>query len=196
MQDDLILVRCADTFAHRIDELFLEDRIEIHNGPGRIEEPTIGMFHLVGDEIAAAALAELSRRASAARKWFAIDGPWWAQPLPTTGRQVTQLAWIGELIEAGTLPQDYFNGRMLLFSNFAVSQCCSKWVPTHPSFDRFARAKMADCNTPRWLRDNLQLRREYPPQRLVTLMPGIMAAALDHSEARVAEKARLRESGS
>jgi len=27
-------------------------------------------------------------------------------------------------------------------------------------------------------------------------MPGIMAAALDHSEALVAEKARLRESGS
>jgi hypothetical protein len=102
----------------------------------------------------------------------------------------------GELIEDGTLPQDYFNGRMLLFCNFAVSQCCSKWTPTHPSFDRFARAKMADCNTPRWLRDNLQLRREYPPQRLVTLMSGIEAAALDRSEALVAEKARLRESGS
>ena len=54
---------------------------------------------------------------------------------------------------------------------------------------------MADCNTPRWLRDNLQLRREYPPQRLVTLMSGVEAAALDRSEALVAEKARLRESG-
>jgi hypothetical protein len=135
----------------------------------------------------------LSRRALAARAKFAIDGPPWAQPLPTSWQKVDTLARVGELIEAGVLAQDYYNGRMELMINFIASWCSSKWDPEHPSFHCFARGKMADRNTPHRLRNNSELRRQFPPQRLPSLMSSNMAMALDISEALVATK-RLRES--
>jgi hypothetical protein len=194
MYDDPIFVRCVDAFACHVDDLYEEARIGTHGGLNWIEESTTGMFHQVGDEIAAAALAELSRRALAAKAKFAIVGPWWAQPLPTTLQKVDALARVGELIESGILAPDYHNGRMELLGNFIASWCASKWNLEHPSFDRFAKGKMADRLTPRRLRNDPDLKREYPPQRLPELMPLNMIMALNTSEALVARKARLRES--
>jgi len=196
MHDDPIFVRCIDAFAHHVDDLYEEARIGAHGGLDWLQEPTTGMFHRIGDEIAAAALAELSRRALAAKAKFAIIGPWWAQPLPVSWQKVGVLVQVGELIETGILAQDYYNGRMELLGDFIGSWYASKWNLEHPSFDRFARGKMADRNTPRRLRGDPDLKREYPPQRLPELLPLSAIMALNTSEALIARKARLRESGS
>jgi len=142
--DDLTKL-CADEFSVHIDQLYSTKRIEtFSDGPDWVEASVVGLFHRVGDEIAAAALAELSRRALAARARFAIDGPPWAQPLPTSWQDLSKLARICELVQAGVLAQDFFNGRLELMTNFIASLCNSKWdYDSHPSFHRFARGVMA-----------------------------------------------------
>jgi len=47
---------------------------------------------------------------------------------------------------------------------------------------------MACRDIPSYLRDDPELRREFPPKPLPGLMSSEMAAALDHTEARVATR--------
>jgi hypothetical protein len=107
-------------------------------------------------------------------------------------QSLCKLARIGELTQAGILAQNYFNGRLELMAQFAGSLFDSKWDPAHPSSYRFCCGVMADRNTPARLRHNPELRREFPPKRLPTLVSELEAMALDHSEAYEAAKARRR----
>src|SRR5436189_1727540 len=100
MENNIVKI-CADAFSHHIDDLHYQGRIENQGGPGWVEEPVTGMFYPIEDKDAAAALAELSRRALAAKARFAIEGPPWGQPLPTTWQRIGTIAQIGELTEAG-----------------------------------------------------------------------------------------------
>jgi hypothetical protein len=120
----------------------------------------------IGDEAAAAALKELDRRALAAQECFRTHGPAWAQPLPVSWPKLCMWARVGKFLEAGILAPD--NGRWELLASFAISWFETKFDPTHPSFNRFARGVMADKSTPARLRDNPELRKEYPPKRLST----------------------------
>jgi hypothetical protein len=91
MNDDLRQL-CASEFAVCIDEMYSARRVEtFSDGPDWIEVPVVGLFHKVGDEIAAAALEELSRRALAWQARFAIDGPPWAQPIAAVMGQALQI---------------------------------------------------------------------------------------------------------
>jgi len=176
---------CADEFALHVNELFQKIRIETYSrGPEWVEAPIVGLFHQVWDEPAATALKELSRRASAWRERFAIEGPPWAQPLPISWNDCCRLAH-----ERG-------DGQMQLLGQFASSLLGDKWDPAHPSFDRFCRGLMAEPGSPAHLRNDPELRRRYPPKRLPGLMPSQMAGVLDHVEMRLAAKARQQESGS
>jgi hypothetical protein len=187
MPDELTQL-CAREFARHIDDLFGKYRIETSSdGPDWVETPVVGLFHRIGDEAAAAALKELDRRALAAQEWFRTHGPAWAQPLPVSWPKLCMWARVGKFLEAGILAPD--NGRWELLASFAISWFETKFDPTHPSFNRFARGVMADKSTPARLRDNPELRKEYPPKRLSTLVSAQMAAALDHSEAILAAKA-------
>src|SRR5262245_8256924 len=183
---------CAREFAHHVDKLFGKFRIETYSpGEDWVEHPVVGLFRQAGDEIAAAALEELDRRALAARERFKTDGPPWAQPLPVSWDVICRFARIGELIEAGVLAPD--NGRWELLGHFASSLLGSKWDPEHVSFDRFCRGMMAARSTRSYLRNDPELRRAYPPKPLPGLMSSEMAAALDLSEMRVAAKARRQD---
>ena len=185
--DDRLRKLCAAEFALHVNELYSKARIETFSGgPAWVEVPVVGLFHPIGDEDAAAALDELSRRALEARARFAIDGPPWGQPLPTSWDIICKMTQIGELVEAGILAQDYYNGRLELLAHFVASWVGSKWDPRHPSFKRFARGMMADKSTPARLRENIDLLREYPPKRLPGLMSGDAAMCLDLAEMRVA----------
>src|SRR5262249_31340667 len=109
MPDELTQL-CAREFAHHIDRLFGKYRIETYSlGEDSVRTPVVGLFPRVGDAAAAAALAELNRRALAARERFKTDGPAWAQPLPVSWDVICRFARIGELVEAGVLAPD--NGR-------------------------------------------------------------------------------------
>jgi hypothetical protein len=79
-----------------------------------------------------------------------------------------------------------------LMAQFVGSLFDSKWDPAHPSSYRFCCGVMADRNTPARLRHDPELRREFPPKRLPTLVSELEAMALDHSEAYEAAKARRR----
>jgi hypothetical protein len=177
---------CADEFALYVNELFQKIRIETYSrGSEWVEAPVVGLFHPIWDEDAAAALKEMERRALAWRARFAIEGPPWAQPLPTSWNDCCRLAH-----ERG-------DGRMQLLGHFASSLLGDKWDPTHPSYYRFCRGMMASPSAPAHLRNDPELQRQYPPKRLPGLMSSEMAGALDLSELRLAKKARLqKESGS
>lgn len=188
--DNNIIKLCADAFAHRIDELHHEGRIEFYSGPGLVEEPITGMFYLIEDKYAAAEAAELAQRGQAARARFTVEGPWWAQPLPLHWKKCGKLAQIGELAEAGVFPPG--NEKWELFSCFLTSWGASKWNPEHPSWTRFARGMMADGNTPARIRKNPELQKLYPRKRLEGLMTVRMAQVLAHSQAVEAAKAARR----
>jgi len=161
MNDDLRQL-CASEFAVHIDELYSARRIEtFSDGPDWIEAPVVGLFHPIGDEGAAAALNELSRRALAWQARFAVDGPPWAQPLPVSWDKLCKLSRIGEVTEAGVFASDFNNGRLEMAANFASSLFNCKWDPEHPSFRRFMRGMMASRDTPARLRDNPELRKAH-----------------------------------
>src|SRR5262249_31788730 len=151
------------------------------DGPDWVKTPIVGLFHRAGDEAAAAALEELDRRALAARGRVKTDGPPWAQPLPVSWQALCRLAQIGKLGEAGRLAQHYYNGGLELGVYFAASQFESKWDETHPLFTRFCQGIMAEGNTPARLRHDPELRREFPPKRLPTLVSELEAMVLRHS---------------
>jgi len=187
MPDELTQLGARE-FARHIDELFGKYRIEtFSDGPDWVETPVVALFHRAGDEAAAAALKELDRRALAAQEWFRTHGPPWGQPLPVSWPKLCRWARIGKFLEAGILAPD--NARWELLASFAISWFETKFDPTHPSFNRFARGMMAEKNTPARLRNNPELRKEYPPKRLATLVSPLEAAVLDHSEAVLAAKA-------
>ena len=168
---------CADEFALHVNELFQKIRIETYSrGAEWVEAPIVGLFHPIWDEAASAALKELSRRALAWRERFAVEGPPWAQPLPTIWNDCCRLAHQRD------------DGQMHLLGQFASSLLGDKWDPAHPSFDRFCRGLMA---TPGFhLRNDPELQRLYPPKRLPGLMSSEMAGVLDHVEMRLAAKAK------
>ena len=171
---------CADEFALHVNELFQKIRIETYSrGAEWVEAPIVGLFHPIWDEAASAALKELSRRALAWRERFAVEGPPWAQPLPTIWNDCCRLAHQRD------------DGQMHLLGQFASSLLGDKWDPAHPSFDRFCRGLMA---TPGFhLRNDPELQRLYPPKRLPGLMSSEMAGVLDHVEMRLAAKAAKRQ---
>jgi len=192
MPDELTQL-CAREFARHIDELFEKYRIETYSdGPDWVKTPIVGLFHRVGDEAAAAALEELDRRALAAREWFRTHGPAWAQPLPVSWQSLCRLTQIGKLVETGVLAQCYYNGRLELLASFAISLFESKWDPDHPPYDAFFRGLMWERKTPARLRHDPELRREFPPKRLPTLVSELEAMVLRHSAAHEAAKARRR----
>ena len=183
MRDDDLTKLCADAFALHVNELYSKARIETFaSGPEWVEAPLIGLFYQIWDEPAATALKELSRRASAWRARFAIEGPPWAQPLPTSWNDCCRLAH-----ERG-------DGQMWLLANFASSLLGDKWNPAHPSFYRFCRGMMANPGTPAHLRNDPELRRLYPPKRLPGLMSAEAAGILDLTEMRLAARAAKRTS--
>ena len=126
MENNIVKI-CADAFSHHIDELYHQGRIEDQSRPGRVEEPITGLFYLDEDKDAAAGATDLTPRAQAAKARFAIEGPPWAQPLPLHWEKIGRLPQIGELVEAGILAQDYYNGRLELAANFIVSWCACKF---------------------------------------------------------------------
>jgi len=100
------------------------------------------------------------RKAVAARKWFADNGPPDLQPLPLgynererlkRGGAVHILAWYGRSLDS----QNYD-------------------VLAHPAFHDYACGVMASAHTPDFIRNDEELRRRFPPRPLAWLNNGLV----------------------
>jgi hypothetical protein len=99
------------------------------------------------------------RKARAARKWFADNGPPDLQPLPLgyaererlkRGDAFHILAWYA---------------RSLDFRNYDVLE--------HPSFEDYARGVMASEFAPAFIQEKQELKKRFPPRHLSGLGPGL-----------------------
>ena len=92
------------------------------------------------------------RRARAARKWFADNGPPDLQPLPLGYNE-------REALKHGGIDH--------VLAWYARSLDCRHYdVATHPSFDEYACGVMASEFCPYFIKDDETLQKRFPPRRL------------------------------
>ena len=100
------------------------------------------------------------RRARFARKWFALNSPPDAPPLPLGYDE-------REDLKVGGLKH--------LVAWFACSLACRDYaVEKHPSFDDYARGLMASEYTPGFVKSDGELQRRFPPRPLAGLGPALV----------------------
>jgi hypothetical protein len=98
-------------------------------------------------------------RAEQARKWFAINGPADAPPLPLCYEE-------RERLKVGGFPH--------IIAWYARSLACQDFdVTKHPSFDDYARGVMASEFAPPFIKNNAAMRTRFPPRQLKGLGPGL-----------------------
>jgi hypothetical protein len=117
------------------------------------------------------------RRAKAARKWFAENGPADLQPLPLGYSE-------RETLKAGGAPH--------ILAWYARSLASLHYdFLTHPSFDDYARGVMASEFGWDTVKHDIELQRRFPPRHLDGLGPGLYwLPPKEHAE----EMASLRRS--
>ena len=128
--------------------------------PGQIcEWPVVG-GHYVSGEDPIESMMELAVRALQAREWFALNGPSDAPLLPLSYDEREKMKVGGvEHLEAW----------------YAHSLSCLDYaVEEHPPFDDYARGVMASEHAPDFIKNDKQLRRRYPPKKLIGLGPGLV----------------------
>jgi len=102
----------------------------------------------------------LGRRALFARKWFDLNGPPDARPLPLGYDE-------REALKRGGLTH--------IVAWFACSLACRDYsVKDHPSFDDYARGVMASDDAPDLITRDEQLRKRFPPRPLTGLGPALV----------------------
>ena len=95
-----------------------------------------------------------------AREQFRQDAPSWTyQPLPLRAEVCD------ELVNAD-------NTRLQVVGLYGYSWRCTDWDRKHPTFRRFCSGLLAYEHTPDRLRDDRELRREFPPRPLKGLCDG------------------------
>jgi hypothetical protein len=120
------------------------------------------------------------RKLLGARKWFAVNGPADAPPLPLSYDEREDLKCGG----SGFQSMVAYYARSLLGQDYAVE--------AHPSFDDYACGVMALEDVPWYLKDDEELKRRYPPRPL----PGLTITALRWEppvEAKTVQKGRRRQ---
>ena len=102
----------------------------------------------------------LGRRALFAHKWFALNGPPDAPPLPLSYDE-------REDLKIGGLPH--------IVAWFACSLACLDYdVSEHPSFEDYARGVMASDHAPDFIKKEEELQRRFPPCPLTGLGPALV----------------------
>lgn len=101
-----------------------------------------------------------AQRALEARVWFAEHKPIDLPELPIRKEDRERLK---------------VDGVRYILSVFARSLACRDYrTDGHPKFDEYARGVMASHMTPKWIREDAQLLRRYPPVPLNGMGPGLM----------------------
>jgi len=101
-----------------------------------------------------------SRQALAARKWFELNSPPDAPPLPLGYDE-------REALKVGGLKH--------IVAWYACSLACRDYaVEKHPSFDDYACGLMASEYTPGFVKNDEELQRRFPPRPLAGIGPGLV----------------------
>jgi hypothetical protein len=167
-------------FSDYVDNLFEKNRTNSVYRLGDLfaHDPTWGLYYPVDDEGIVAILKERTRRALAARAWFTVTGPAWAQPLPISRTDIDNVRC------------ECDGGREELLGHFVSSLINTNWdYRTHPVFFDFACGVMASAHAPEHLREDPELLQEFPPVPLVGLSKDLGW----YSPEMLAEEARLQE---
>jgi hypothetical protein len=156
--DEKLLQLYDDEFEQRVTELF--DR-EV--GQALLREPPFGrapILETVFDPADEAAVGRLKRRICAARAasiWHRETAPPWARDLPVSESDFSKR--LNELAP-----------RQQLLQFFGYSVRAFGWVyKPHPSFPIYARGFMSYDFAPEELRNDPDLRKEFPPRPLAGL---------------------------
>jgi hypothetical protein len=157
MRDDLV-ERCAREFENHIRGLFENPRI-IPGSLALAEIPVIGGLYLADHECLIPILLPQICAALCARERFRQDAPDWAPILPLRSEDC-------EVLE---LADDH---RLCLVGLYGSSLRDAFWDLQHPPFATFASGLLAYEHTPDELRNDRELRREFPPRKLKGLCDG------------------------
>jgi hypothetical protein len=154
-------IKMAINFKSPIEELVdrLFSEINAKRGDQCVNPVTGGHFIWGDDPIAPQKSAAV--KALRAREWFATNGPPGAPILPLSHRERENLK-VGGLSTVVAL-----YARSLESRDYDTEE--------HPSFDDFACGVMAsDFNGHLWMKEDVELRRRFPPRPLKGLGPGLM----------------------
>ena len=128
--------------------------------PGQIcDWPVVG-GHYVSGEDSIESMIELAVRALGARESFAHNGPPDAQPLPLSHDECEKMKVGGVKHVAAWYSRSLY--------------CRDYDTEKHPSFDDYARGVMASDRAPDFIKNDKQLRKRYPPKKLIGLGPGLV----------------------
>jgi hypothetical protein len=133
--------------------------------PGRtnVRAPITGFFYDSWSDEQTERAKHLACAALAACARFKKDFPNWPE-LPVHRDVLDQLP-------------DALSARMWLLHEFACSQRYYEWNPRHPTLPPYACSVMAFKYAPDKIREDDDLKREFPPQKLIELTgPGRMGA--------------------
>jgi hypothetical protein len=149
--DDILMETCAKEFATKVKKRFELDR---RSGKKVCEVPFIGGKYRADSADDHAELQQRVVDALMAKQRFAWTGPDWADELPLSH-------------EAITAAEESEDPGQRSVGLYARSLARLNWdYRTHPSFKAFARGLMAHPGTPKELRQDRRLRKEFPPARL------------------------------
>jgi hypothetical protein len=180
MHDADFVERCARQFESHTPELrrhVLGLFKDPHILPGMVtlaEAPVIGWRYLVDQPHLVIILMAQVCAALCARERFRVDAPGYP-PLPLREEEIETL-------------KDDGNPRHQLVGFYGDSQAAGFWDLQHPFFAPFVSGLLAYRATPAKVRNDRELRREFPPRKLAGLCDG----RLDwRSPERIAEDRQL-----
>ena len=155
---------CAAVFEQQVKLLFDEAerqaKQELARGRTHVRAPITGFFYDSWSDEQAERAQRLACAALAACEWHRRCAPIWALPLPVH---------CDELDHILNSPPP----RQLLLQKFACSMRHYDWDLRHPPLPNWARTVMAYKDAPDKIREDDDLRAEFPPRKLCELLgPG------------------------
>jgi len=168
MHGDNVKTLCASAFVEKVNELFdeAEERAkpELARGKTNVVAPVTGDIY---DSWYSERCEEAKRKACAAlaaRARFKKDHPTWPE-LPVSEDELRQL-------QRGLSQRGWWRTEaapQIIFLMFALSLRYHLWPAEHPGFRDFARSVLADERTKHTIRNNDELKKEFPPAPIVEL---------------------------
>jgi hypothetical protein len=150
--------RCELEFSNYVENSF-ELAALLPNADNFFMAPRLQLPHSGGEFVAGhepRSLRRLVLNALCARARFDETAPNWAPALPLREEAIAILA-------------NNNDPKLTAVGLFAMSQRLAGWHESHPSFHRYVRGVMAHQKTPDKIRHDADLRRDYPPHRLLEL---------------------------
>jgi hypothetical protein len=121
---------------------------------GRVRDPVLEAEYFIEDEERSQLLQQRACCALGARRWFRTHRPAWAPDLPISHSEIVKM-------------RQHPSPRMRLVAWFSCSLATNEWnYKIHPPFAVYARGFMENGFTEAAVRNDPELKREYPARPL------------------------------